>query len=453
MNRKLINWLSISLLVIVVIISVISIEVLSNRHQTSIIQVKQQKASEYLSSFRYKLEARVLSDIYVAKTLATLTIVNAPSIEKHWNDVSRDILAQASDIRSLALAPNDVIQYVYPYQENKKAIGTDFRKIPEQWYTVNKARRIKKVFIARPVNLVQGGVGLIARYPVFLDPPDNQFYWGVISVVLNIDKLFNEIGLDELQKHYDVSIRGVDSQGPDGDIFIGEASTFVKPLSQEVVYFPYGSWLIALSGKPEANTFSVWVHHYSVRLVGYSLLIILLLVISVIYYLYMMAHKTSLYDELTKLPNRRYFMQTLDKIFQKKSGSKNQSHSSFAPINVDLNNFKEINDQYGHHIGDIVLERTAKQIVCSVKEKDFVARIGGDEFLIILSDVVSEAEVKAEVECIRSYLCSEVINIDDIAITVTASIGFSLYSTEIADYEDMLLQADVCMYEEKKQKP
>ncbi len=452
MNRNLINWLSISLLVIIVIISVISIEMLSNRHQASIILGKQQKASERLSSFRYKLEARILSNIYVAKTLATLTIVNASSIEKHWDDVAKDIQAQASDIRSLALAPNDVIQYVYPYEENKKAIGTDFRQIPEQWYTVDKARRIKQVFIAGPVHLIQGGVAIIARYPVFLDPPDNQFYWGVISVVLDIDKLFRETGLNELQDQYDVSIRGLDSQGPDGDIFVGGISTFVNPLSQETVYFPHGSWVIALSGKSELNTFSVWIQEHSVRIIGYSILVTLLLVISVIYYLYMMAHRTSLYDELTKLPNRRYFIQTLDRIFQKKKVSKGQSHTSFALINVDLNNFKEINDQYGHHIGDIVLERTAKQIVCSVKENDFVARIGGDEFLIILSDVVTESQVLAEVECIRSHLYSDVINIDDIAITVTASIGFSLYSTEIADYEDMLLQADVSMYADKKQR-
>ncbi|MCE0494934.1 diguanylate cyclase domain-containing protein [Vibrio salinus] len=451
MNRKFNSCLFISLLSVIVIISTISIEVLSNRHQTSMIQAKQQKANERLSSFRYKLEARILSDIYVAKTLATLTTVNTSPIEKNWDSVARDIMSQSRDIRSLALAPNDIIQYVYPYEPNKKVIGVNFRQIPEQWITVKKARDIKKVYLAGPVDLIQGGVGLVARYPVFLDPPDNQFYWGVISAVLDIQKLFRETGLERLKKEYDVSIRGKNSKGAAGDVFVGEVSTFSTPLAQESVYFPYGSWVVALSAKPEELGFSNWIKANSVRLVGYPILLILMLVITVMYYLYQMARRASLYDELTQLPNRRYFMQTLDRIFTKNQ-LKDRRKTFFALINVDLNNFKQINDQYGHHAGDSVLQQTAKHIVHSVKPDDFVARIGGDEFLIIVLNVHSEAEVRQKIETVRNHLCGETLIVDNSQLNVSASIGFSLYSSEFTDYEDMILQADARMYSEKKQR-
>lgn len=445
-------WTFISFLLVIMIISVTSIEVLSGRHQASLIQTQQQKATERLSSFRYKLEAKILSDIFIAKSLAILTSVNTSTIQENWHDVASDIMAHTSDIRSLALAPNDIILYVFPYEKNSTAIGTDFRNVPDQWNTVNKARKIKNVYLAGPVNLVQGGVGLIVRYPVFLDPPENKIYWGVISVVLDTDKLLAESGLQSLQQEYQVAIRGKDSKGPDGEVFLGEVGTFINSLTQESVYFPYGSWVVALSAKPESVTWTSWLTQNSVRLVGYPILLIFMLVISIIYYLYKTAHRTSLYDELTQLPNRRYFMQTLDKVFTKNRASKGIAKKSFALINVDLNDFKTINDQYGHHIGDIVLEQSAREIVRSVKANDFVSRIGGDEFLILLLNVKTQQEVLDEIESIRSHLCNKVIETEDLSIKISASIGFSLYKSKFADYEEMILQADARMYDEKKKR-
>ncbi|MDC0611965.1 sensor domain-containing diguanylate cyclase [Vibrio sp.] len=455
MNKRYGRWLFISLVVVISIISAVSIEVLSIRHQYSLQQLTHQKANEQLSTFRYKLEARIFSDIYIAKTLATLTTVNADSVAKHWDSVARGIITQSHDISSVAIAPNDVIQYVYPYEENKAAIGTDFRSVPEQWATVSKARTVRRVYLAGPVNLVQGGVALIARYPVFLDPPDNQFYWGVVSVVLDIKKLFSETGLESLQKQYEVAIRGKDSKGPDGDVFVGDSNVFVDPLAIESVYFPYGSWSIAVTNRFDDESNGGWAKRNSVRLVGYPILILFMVVLSVVYFLYSKARWASLYDELTQLPNRRFFMEKLERAFTRCQMTKDKDKddkSCFALINIDLNDFKEINDVYGHLAGDIVLAQTASRIIHSVRPNDFVSRIGGDEFLVMLFQVNSEKQVVEAIERIRRSIVENRIDVDGTSLTISASLGFALYSDSFKDAEDMMIHADVTMYEEKKHK-
>ncbi|CAH8193637.1 hypothetical protein VAE308_1150375 [Vibrio aestuarianus] len=79
------------------------------------------------------------------------------------------------------LAPNDIIQFIYPFKGNQKAIGLDYRTIPSQWSSIVKAKEIKDIFIAGPFDLVQGGRGLIARIPIFTDPPLNEKYWGSVA--------------------------------------------------------------------------------------------------------------------------------------------------------------------------------------------------------------------------------------------------------------------------------
>lgn len=89
----------------------------------------------------------------------------------------------------------------------------------------------------------------------------------------------------------------------------------------------------------------------------------------------------ALHDYLTELPNRNYFYQELSKLFSRTPPAPS------ALIYVDNNNFKQINDEYGHVIGDEVLKETARRLKYNIRQTDFVARLGGDEFAIILHDM------------------------------------------------------------------
>ncbi len=115
-----------------------------------------------------------MADIYKASTLATL-ITLLPNSETHkLNLAANRILSKSNHITVIGIAENDVVGYIYPRKGNERVIGLDYRSVPTQWVQVQKAKDIEEIFIAGPVELVQGGKGLIVRVPVFRDPPTNK---------------------------------------------------------------------------------------------------------------------------------------------------------------------------------------------------------------------------------------------------------------------------------------
>ena len=120
---------------------------------------------------RYSIEANIFRDTYLADSLASVVSLDPDFATKNWNSISSQFLSKAALVRNIGLAPNDIISHAYPLEGNEKAIGLDFRTVPNQYETVQIAKDTQKVFIAGPLELVQGGRDLIARYPIFTDSP------------------------------------------------------------------------------------------------------------------------------------------------------------------------------------------------------------------------------------------------------------------------------------------
>jgi diguanylate cyclase (GGDEF)-like protein/PAS domain S-box-containing protein len=148
------------------------------------------------------------------------------------------------------------------------------------------------------------------------------------------------------------------------------------------------------------------------------------------------------HDALTALPNRTLVNQELQKLA--KAGS------CFALLFMDLDLFKEINDTLGHVVGDELLVEAAKRIASTVRAIDTVARIGGDEFAILVSDYKDKAQLKTLAEKIAEKL-SAPFTIDEINFFVSASIGIACYPTDSDSVEDLIKYADTAMYDAKKQ--
>ena len=151
------------------------------------------------------------------------------------------------------------------------------------------------------------------------------------------------------------------------------------------------------------------------------------------------------FDQLTKLPNRVLLADRIEnKMIQTK---RNKQH--LAVIFLDLDGFKEINDTYGHHIGDKVLVSLAKEMRKALREVDTLARIGGDEFVAVLSelDEISDA-LPIIIRLLES--ASKEIKIDNIKIKISASLGVTFYpQNQIANADLLLRQADQAMYQAK----
>jgi len=165
-------------------------------------------------------------------------------------------------------------------------------------------------------------------------------------------------------------------------------------------------------------------------------------------------------DELTHLPNRRML---IDRINQTMAASKRNGRYS-ALIFIDLDNFKPLNDMYGHEVGDLLLVEVANRLISCVRGMDTVARFGGDEFVVMLGELYAERDAsilqsEIVVEKIRAILAEPytlAIRKNGQVITTvthqcTASIGVQLFVGQGASAEEVLKQADSAMYRAKRE--
>jgi diguanylate cyclase (GGDEF)-like protein len=122
---------------------------------------------------------------------------------------------------------------------------------------------------------------------------------------------------------------------------------------------------------------------------------------------------------------------------------------TFSLVLVDIDYFKNINDEFGHGIGDVVLIALSRAFEKSVREQDIVSRWGGEEFLILLPNA-AQADAAEQAERLRQLLDSDALQIDRYPHRVTASFGVCEFSTG-QDLEFLLKQADVALYQAKAQ--
>ncbi len=156
-------------------------------------------------------------------------------------------------------------------------------------------------------------------------------------------------------------------------------------------------------------------------------------------------HKDSITDELTGAFNRRYIMKILDDRF---SRCISNPEAKLSVAMVDIDNFKSVNDTYGHLAGDAVLKKVVEAFNKTLREVDIIGRYGGEEFLIIIS---TKSHVAAKVcERIREAVKSMKIEWNGRDLWVTISIGFVAYCPEIQTVEEMVALSDICLYEAKK---
>ncbi len=157
--------------------------------------------------------------------------------------------------------------------------------------------------------------------------------------------------------------------------------------------------------------------------------------------------RLAMTDALTGLANRNQFnMRLTDAINMVK---RNKKH--FSLVLIDLDNFKNINDTYGHPFGDSYLQHVAKLLVASCREVDTVSRFGGDEFAIILHEVEPSGSITVPVQRILENAASPVI-IDGIEVTVGLSIGSSCYGVDSTEIESLMKKADEALYLAKREK-
>ena len=150
------------------------------------------------------------------------------------------------------------------------------------------------------------------------------------------------------------------------------------------------------------------------------------------------------YDSLTGLPNRTLFMERIQHAIDVAHRNKHQ----MAVVFLDLDNFKSINDTLGHASGDILLKEIGKRLSSSIRDCDTAARLGADEFALILEQVNHTSEILPIAERILSYIAKP-LNLAGSQVSLSASIGITAYPDDSNNYKDLLRHADIAMYHAK----
>ena len=151
--------------------------------------------------------------------------------------------------------------------------------------------------------------------------------------------------------------------------------------------------------------------------------------------------RSAYYDELTGLPTRRVIEHRVNNVLQCEG-------AHFALAFLDVDNFKHINDYYGHSIGDALLVEMAKRLGLDLRESDILSRISGDEFLLMLNPIQNESEVEEYINFILQRLKAPFF-IDQSEIFASTSIGVSFYPEHGKSYDALRQNADIAMYRVK----
>ncbi len=147
-------------------------------------------------------------------------------------------------------------------------------------------------------------------------------------------------------------------------------------------------------------------------------------------------------DPLTKLPNRLFFEERISRLL-------GEDCDSFSVFFVDLDHFKNVNDSLGHHVGDILIKQSAARLSAAVRDTDLVARVGGDEFMVLIqgnpSRKIAENLAFRIVETLQ-----QPFQIDDVMVNVSSSVGVSMYPEHAQQMHELMVYADAAMYAAKK---
>jgi len=159
----------------------------------------------------------------------------------------------------------------------------------------------------------------------------------------------------------------------------------------------------------------------------------------------LLLRRQATYDGLTDLPNRMLLLERLEKAIETARAEKTIA----ALLLMDLDRFKEVNDTFGHHFGDMLLKQIAVRLRAQLHANDTLARLGGDEFGVVLTRASDTGDVAAVARRILDSL-QQPFAIDRHLLEVAASIGMAIYPTHGTDARTLLRRADVAMYAAKE---
>ena len=265
----------------------LTVLVFTSRHHVHTLEAdyleNQTFVANKLSNIRGRLETELNARLHLTQGLAGLVRAAPGNIDRGtFLSFARDLGNSLTAIRSLQLAPNGVVEYLWPEVTNSPALGHDLLADPNRRAVAEKAIESRELWIAGPLTLIQGGTALIGRLPVFLpnqsylEAESSESFWGFATVLVDLDKLLDVADFHRLSQDFDVAIRGRNGLGRDGETFVGSAAVFAGLHQSATVSMPAGSWEVGIAIPPPPTFATVTADKWAL-FTGVALLIAMLL--------------------------------------------------------------------------------------------------------------------------------------------------------------------------------
>ena len=402
-------------------------------------QEQQNRTKATLNAMTYteRINGELLEGIGVTDTLKQVVINGDGNINKFY-----DIAANMMDdsIQSIQIAPNGVVTEIYPEDVNESG-KIDLINDSDRGEISRYARDNDTVIMQGPFELKQGGYGIAVRNPVYLKDENGQkSFWGFTIVILKVPEIFSD-SVEALSNFgYKYSLQKCASPWDDMYEWVYGSK---KELNDPVIYDfdVYGDkWRLEIL--PKSGFYN---NNYLIYMFIGGVIIVLLLTGLIAALIFINENrknfkKLAVTDTLTGIYNRLGFDDQVEQYMRQNP----QKHCVMAMLDID--DFKLVNDVYGHAAGDGVLQKLAESMKQYFSKDVILGRNGGDEFSIFMPDcTVVEVKpfLKKFTEETRNFYCKGE------AHTFTISLGFAEYPVLADDRSQLMHCADKALYEVK----
>ncbi|WP_291717019.1 ATP-binding protein [Magnetospirillum sp. 64-120] len=213
--------------------------VISSQFQRQL-ETKRGETIDKLARIRADMESMLTGSLTLTQGMAATLYAHGALSDDEFVATARQLSMDRDDVRNMAIAYGTVLKQVYPVKGNEKAVGLDYRSNPQQWPAVEKAITDGKTVVVGPLSLVQGGLGIISRTPVYRPshPGAAPSYFGLVSIVIDLETLLDRSGLNDKDRGIDVAFEA------DGEILHGRTDLrSFNPVSARIS-FPGGTWML-----------------------------------------------------------------------------------------------------------------------------------------------------------------------------------------------------------------
>lgn len=372
---------------------------------------------------------------------------NVNSFEKIADNLMMDSQSEyygKSFIRCLQLAPGGVVSRIYPLEYNEEGM-IDLINDKDRGFICRYARDNDKLIIQGPFNLAQGGKGVAIRKPVYLttgdEAPSAENFWGFAIAIVRVPEIFENsvVTLKTFGYNFELICESViDGYEAGATVYASETA----PVSPQTSSFILGGNKWTLGVSLVDGQYSVG-NELTLALGGGMLV---LSAAALLHLVLLLAQKTYRYknlagtDVLTGLLNRAGYETLLTKYLREFPGE------PCVEAVLDIDDFKIVNDLYGHGIGDGALKHLAGELVTAFPENSIICRHGGDEFSVVLK---GRTGAEAEEELRRFTQAKRTFTHGGKKYNYTVSMGYAEYPLQAKNASELASKSDVALYEAK----